>query len=123
MEEKRKILVVDDEPDALELLKTRLESYGYVVLPALNAAAALEQAKNKPDVILLDLLIPTEKEGLRVFLALKKEEFTRSVPVIFLTGKSGEGASLVKLGAHALLEKPYETKDLFKEIASALKIH
>lgn len=118
---RRKILIVDDEPDALDLLKARLESRGYVVLAALNAVSALEQAKNNPDVVLLDLLIPTEEEGLRIFSALKKEKPACFAPVIFLTGKTGESAKLLSLGASACIEKPYEAEDLLKKIDFVLK--
>ncbi|MFH1691816.1 MAG: response regulator [Candidatus Omnitrophota bacterium] len=121
MKEQRKILVIDDESDALELLKVRLESYGYIVLTALNAKQALELAKNRPDIILLDLLMPTEEEGLRIFSALKAEKMTQLVPIIFLTGKAEEGDRLIQLGARFFLEKPYEAEELLKRIDLALK--
>ncbi len=120
-EKKIKILVIDDEPDALELLKTRLESRGYAVWLASGAPEAIKQAEKQPDIILLDLLIPAEKDGLGLFLALKTGAFTRDTPVIFLTGKAGENTRLTSLGASACVEKPYEAENLFEKIDSVLR--
>lgn len=122
MNKKQKtILVIDDERDALDLLKMRLESRGYEVLSALDPKGALREASRKPDVILLDLLIPSEKEGLRLFLDLKNNEITNAIPVIFLTGKAGESAKLIGLGALDCVEKPYEAESLLKKIEAVFQ--
>ena len=80
-----KILIVDDEPDLLELLKTTLVGNGYDVVTANDGLQGLEQVDNEnPDLILLDIKMP-RMDGYTMLRELKKSEKTKHIPVIMLT--------------------------------------
>ena len=82
-----KILVVDDDADAREILSSRLQACGYDVLMAENGWQALEQVRlKKPSLILLDVMMP-ELDGFTVCKFLKEKEETKKIPVIFLTAR------------------------------------
>jgi len=84
---KSKILVVDDDPDTREILDARLKACGYDVLLASEGFKALEIIReNRPDLILLDVMMP-EIDGFTVCKFLKDKEETKDIPVIFLTAK------------------------------------
>ena len=78
------ILVVDDEPVNLRLLKAVLASSGYRILEARNGRDALEKAERQPDLILLDIMMP-EMDGFETCRCLKDREKTKGIPVIFLS--------------------------------------
>jgi len=84
---KSKILVVDDDPDTREILDARLKACGYDVFLASDGFKALEIIReNRPDLILLDVMMP-EIDGFTVCKFLKDKEETKDIPVIFLTAK------------------------------------
>ncbi len=79
-----KILVVDDEPHMVEMMKLRLESKGYSVISAVNGEDCLEKAeKERPDLILLDILLPGVS-GFEVAKRLKANELTKDIPIIIV---------------------------------------
>ena len=79
-----KILIVDDEPDLLELLKTTLDGNGYDVVTANDGLQGLEQVDNEnPDLILLDIKMP-RMDGYTMLRELKKSEKTKHIPVIMI---------------------------------------
>jgi len=83
----RKILVVDDEPDIVELLKYHLEREGFRVLAAFDGREALElTVKEHPDLLILDLMLPG-LEGLEVCRRLRRDPTTVSLPILMLTAK------------------------------------
>src|SRR5947209_1445511 len=83
-----KILLVDDVPANLAVLTSALEPHGYEILAASNGAAALKVAvRARPDLILLDILMP-ELNGLETCRRLKQDEATRDIPVIFITARA-----------------------------------
>ena len=85
-----KILVVDDEPDALDLVAFNLKQAGLDVVTADDGAAALKRAREVvPDLILLDLMLP-EVDGLEVCKQLKRDPATSAIPIIMLTAKAAE---------------------------------
>jgi len=91
--EKKKILVVDDEPDIVILIKSRLESNGYEVIGAYNGKEGIEKAKEfKPDMILLDLMMPI-MDGYEAGEILRNEEETKDIPIILFTAASAEEVS------------------------------
>jgi len=119
----KKILVVDDERDALKMLRIRLEKNGYAVIGAVSGEECLEKAvREKPDLILLDVLLP-KLSGFTVCEILKQNAGTRDIPVIMLTALIGESVKKrgSESGAKYLLSKPYDTKDLLWVIENALK--
>ena len=84
----KKILIVDDEPDAISYVGSVLEDNGYQYISADNGVEGLELArKEKPDMILLDLIMP-EKSGVMMFQELKKDPELASIPVIVVSGAS-----------------------------------
>ena len=89
-DEKKTVLVVDDEPDARDYLTTVLEDNGFATVIAKDgteAIARLEEAK--PDLVSLDITMP-EKSGVSVYRKLREDEQLKSVPVIIITGVSDE---------------------------------
>jgi CheY-like chemotaxis protein len=87
---KKRILVVDDEPDVMTYLKTLFEDNGYETLSAKNGNEALEQARSQsPDLITLDMAMP-DKTGVRAYRSLKGEDATKAIPVIIVTGVGEE---------------------------------
>ena len=110
---KRKILVVDDEPDFLEVMRARLEANDYEVTTAANGKDALDYVKNnKPAVVLLDILMPGI-DGLEVLRRIRKMD--ESLPVYIITAFSTDERFKVanKLGASGFIVK---TDDLAKEV-------
>ena len=116
------ILVVDDEKDILEMLKYNLEKEGYKVLTARDGKKALEQARNLPSVILLDVMMP-EMDGWEVCKHLKRDTRTAAVPVIFLTAKGTEFDEVLglELGADDYIVKPISVRTLLARIKTALR--
>jgi two-component system, OmpR family, alkaline phosphatase synthesis response regulator PhoP len=119
----KKILIVDDEKDIVEMLKYNLEKEGYTVFTALNGKRAIEQAQeNKPNLILLDIMMP-EMDGWEVCKQLMKDEKTSTIPVIFLTAKGSEVDEVVglELGADDYIVKPISIRKLIARIKTALR--
>jgi DNA-binding response OmpR family regulator len=120
---KKKILVVDDEPDVLSLVETRLVLNNYEVITASSGAEAIRKAQEEsPDLILLDVLMP-DKDGFKVCRQLKDDVRTRDIPVIFLTAKSRKEDALEATWAGGVnyITKPYNPQVLLNKVARALK--
>jgi adenylate cyclase len=111
---KRKVLVVDDETEFVEMVTMRLEANEYEVASAFDGPSGLEKAKEvSPDIVILDVMMPG-MDGFQVLRELRKQEKTRYTPVIMLTAK-GESKSIFKaldLGATDYLIKPFDSKEL-----------
>ena len=118
----KKILVVDDEKDIVEMLKYNLEKSGYSVMIAHNGKEALEKAQKHPDLILLDVMMP-EMDGWEVCRQIKRDEKTSDIPVLFLTAKGGETDEVVglELGADDYVVKPIALAKLLARIRSVLR--
>ncbi len=85
MSEKKRILVVDDEPDFCSIVQGQLEKEGYEVELAYNGVEGLEKIRsNPPDAVVLDVMMP-EKDGYEVCRELKSDEKTAGIPVLLLT--------------------------------------
>lgn len=119
---KETILVVDDEADILEMLKYNLEKEGYAVLTAKDGKVALEQVKRKPNLVLLDVMMP-ELDGWEVCKRLKRDEKTAGIPVLFLTAKGSEVDEVVglELGADDYIVKPITVRKLLARVKAALR--
>ena len=115
---KKTILVVDDEPDVLTFLKKRLEAHNYKVITASDGIEGLKKAReSKPDIILLDIIMPN-KDGFTMLSELRAKEETRDIPVVIISAKA-ESRSIFEgqyLGAVDYLIKPYDFKELLKYI-------
>jgi len=120
--DKKRILIIDDEPDFARVVQLRLEAAGYEVLAAFDGMQGVSFAhKEKPDLIILDIMMPA-MHGHRVCEALKKSSKTWTIPIIFLTAKgSKEDEEMAyKLGAEHFLTKPYDPQVLLETIKQAL---
>jgi len=121
--EKKRILIVDDEPDLVEFVKIRLEANNYEPLIALDGAQALEAVnKEKPDLIILDILLP-ELNGFEVCEKVKKDPQLAKIPVLMLTAKAQENDIILakKVGADAYISKPFEASLLLFHISELLE--
>ncbi len=119
----KKILIVDDEKDILDLLEFNLEAEGYKIVLAKDGEEALEKAKKKsPDLILLDIMLP-KKDGWEVLRELRATKDTAHIPVIFLTAKDSEIDEVVglELGAEDYVVKPIAIRKLLARIKTALR--
>lgn len=119
---KPKILVVDDEPDALELVGFNLKRAGFDVVTADDGAEALRKAREMlPSLIILDLMLP-EIDGLEVCKLLRRDAQTASTPIIMLTAKAAEIDRVLglELGADDYLTKPFSPRELILRIRNVL---
>jgi two-component system phosphate regulon response regulator PhoB len=120
---KPKILVVDDEPDALEVLGFKLKEAGYTPVFAADGLKAIAAVRiERPDLIVLDLMLP-EIDGLEVCKILRRDPATASIPVIMLTAKAAEMDRVLglELGADDYVTKPYSPRELVLRIRKLLK--
>ncbi len=119
---KGRILIVDDDPHAVEILTRMLAREGYEPVGASGGAAALQALKTQTvDVILLDVMMP-EMDGLQVCERLRRDDTLRQIPVILLTAKDDmETRSRgMALGVSEYLTKPINRRELFTRIAAQL---
>ena len=122
MEKKTCILLVDDEPDLVQMVSFRLTASGYEVITAFDGQQALDQVKKgKPDLIILDLMLP-KLDGYKVCRLLKFDERTKSIPVLIFTARAQvEDVTLAtECGADAYLTKPFEAKVLLDKLQELL---
>ena len=118
-----RILVVDDEPDAIELIRFNLKASGYEVLTAEDGEEALAKARKfSPDMILLDVMLP-EIDGLEVCKILRLDPATASLPIIMLTAKASEIDRVLGLefGADDYVTKPFSPRELMLRVRNLLK--
>jgi len=113
----KKILIIDDEVDFVQLLRFRLEASGYFVISAFDGMSGVEMAKKeKPDLILLDVLLP-KMDGYSVLKNLKEDVYTAQIPIIMLTCKQKtEDIS----GLSGYMIKPYDKEDLLRSIKNII---
>jgi len=118
-----KILVVDDEPDAVELVRFNLKNAGFEVSTADDGEEALRKAHAVlPDLILLDIMLP-EISGVEVCKALRADPATASIPVIMLTAKAEEIDRVLGLevGADDYVTKPFSPRELILRVKAVLR--
>lgn len=119
---KGKVLVVDDEPDVIDLVRYHLRRAGYEVTIAETGGAALRQARaERPDAIVLDLMLP-EMSGMEVCRELKLDANTRDIPILMLTakGQTSDRISGLETGADDYITKPFSPKELTLRITAIL---
>jgi len=121
----RKILVVEDDADLVELLGFNLKKAGYLIGTATNGIDALKKARSlAPDLILLDIGLP-ELDGLAVCEILRRDAATASIPILMLTALSSELGRLAGLdcGATDYLTKPFSPKAVVSRIGELLGLN
>ncbi len=120
---RKKILIVEDNSELLELMRLALKQAGFRTATASNGVDALRAARDlAPDVVVLDLVLP-ELDGFAVCERLRKDACTASVPIIVLTGLSSEFARLASLeaGANEYVTKPVSPEALVSTIKQLLR--
>ena len=122
MEHKRKILVVDDEQDLLEILKFNLETEGYDVTTATSAEEALTLDIGAFDLMLLDVMMGG-MSGFAMARKLKDNPTTASIPIIFLTARDTENDTLTgfNLGADDYISKPFSIREVLVRIRAVIR--
>src|SRR5512135_2021681 len=124
MSKSARILVVDDDPEIVMMLSTRLSKRGYKVSTAEDGNKAIELAKReKPDIVLLDVMMPG-KSGWEVARALKHDPVTQHVKIVMVSaiGEKTNEITAPIYGADAHVDKPFEFEKLEKVISSLLAV-
>ena len=117
------ILIVDDEPDALELIKFNLEGSGFDVTTATDGEEGLQKARAVlPALIILDVMMPG-MNGTEVCKVLKREANTAAIPIIMLTAKAAEIDRVLglELGAADYVTKPFSPRELVLRVKNLLR--
>ncbi len=118
-----KILIVDDEPDAIELLAFNLRNAGFDVITAEDGAQALKKARQEaPDLMVLDVMIP-EIDGMEVCKLIRRDASAAQLPIIMLTAKAAEIDRVLglEIGADDYVTKPFSPRELVLRIKKLLQ--
>jgi len=118
-----RILVVDDEPSILKLIRVNLERDGYEVETAADGKTALELAgRLRPDLVLLDVMLPG-LDGISVCRTLRNEPATRNIPIIMLSARGEEVDRVLglEMGADDYITKPFSPRELLARIKARLR--
>lgn len=119
----RRVLIVEDEPDIVELLSYNLKKEGFLTWSARNGSEALKMIRSeKYDLIILDIMLP-EIDGLELCRILKADSATSRIPIIMLTAKSEEVDKVVglELGADDYITKPFSPRELVARVKAVLR--
>lgn len=117
-----KLLIIEDDPSMLELLRVHLRAAGHAVRTVSDAADGIREIfAESPDLILSDIAMPY-LDGMELLRALRSDPLTRRIPVIFLTGLTDDDtlAKASTLGADDFLTKPIQVEDLLSSINKVL---
>jgi CheY-like chemotaxis protein len=118
-----KILVVDDDPDTLRLLKLILESSGFEVLLAENGVEALTLTERQPALVLCDVLMPN-LDGYETLTAIRSNPATKDIPVLMLSalGQERDVQRALDAGANGYVVKPFSLRPLVSLIQEHLRV-
>lgn len=119
----KNIVIVDDEPDIVELVSLHLEKAGFKVKTFNEAEGLFNYLKNNvPDLVVLDLMLP-DADGFEICKYLKKEEKFSTIPVIMLTARSDEMDKILglELGADDYVTKPFSPRELVARVKAVLR--
>jgi two-component system alkaline phosphatase synthesis response regulator PhoP len=127
MEGRRKVLVIDDEPDLVEMIRMALERL-FEVATAFNGKEGVTKAREeRPDVIVLDVMMP-EKDGFTACRELKEDPSTASIPIIILTGVAEHFGRTkyhrmggLEIEAEDFIPKPVDPNELLRRVSALLK--
>lgn len=118
----KRILVVEDEPDILEVLRARFEAAGFEVEAATDGLTALNRARTiSPDLIVLDLMLPGI-DGFSICAMLKRDQQYSRIPILILSARSqpNDVNTGLGLGADAYLTKPFRAEELLEKVNDLL---
>jgi len=122
---KKKILLVEDHPANIDMLRTGLEFLGYAVTVAEDGKEAVEMAASElPDLIVMDILLPT-MNGLEAVARIRNNPRTQSIPILAATAlaMSGDKEKCLEGGCNAYIAKPFTPKQLAAAIEKLLESH
>ncbi len=131
MNQGKQLLIIDDDPDFVEGIKSILESAGYEVDAAYNPRSGLEALKTKPyDLLLLDIMMGRGAEGIMVARKLRKDPILSQIPVLIITGLREQIAFLFPgqplhphlLPVDELVEKPVEPQLLLDKVSALIEL-
>jgi two-component system phosphate regulon response regulator PhoB len=120
---RERILVIEDEPDILEMIRYNLDREGYRVSTVVNGEDGFERAQqDSPDLVLLDLMLPGI-DGLEICRRLKADPVTRAIPIVMVTAKGDESDIVLGLGLGAddYVPKPFSPKELVARVKAVLR--
>jgi len=120
---RKKILVIEDEVNIIELIRMNLEMHGFNVISSVTGEEGIEKTLNEfPDLILLDLMLPG-MDGLEICKRIRMEKATSKIPIIMLTAKSEEMDKVIalELGADDYITKPFGIRELVARIKAVLR--
>ena len=118
-----KVIIIEDEPDIMELVQYNLERNGYHPYPVDTGEQGVAEAiKLRPDAVILDLMLPGI-DGLEVCRQLRQHESTKHIPILMLTAKSEESDVVVglELGADEYMTKPFSPRELIARLRALLR--
>ena len=121
--QKERVLLVEDEGDIRDVIEYNLEREGYLTLAFDNGEAGLEAIRNEsPDLVLLDLMLPGI-DGLEICRQIKEDPTTRDIPIIMITAKTEESDVVLGLGVGAddYVNKPFSPQELIARVKSVLR--
>ncbi len=117
------ILVIEDDPDIVELLRYNLERESYRVTSAVTGSEGLAELQTeRPDLVILDLMLP-EVSGFELCRRLRRDSVTENLPVIMLTARSEESDVIagIELGADDYIKKPFSPRELVARVGAVLR--
>ncbi len=120
---KKKILIVDDEKEMVELEVMRFEAHGYEVCTAYDGESGIKMVHQKsPDLVILDIMLPGA-DGYAVCEALKKDPRTKNIPIILVSAvdQKHDPLKAKEVGANYSFTKPYESPQLLAKIKELLQ--
>lgn len=110
------VLVVDDDPEIVDLLEAALQGRGYKVLVAINGGALGVAQEGQPDVILLDILMPG-MDGIEVSRRLRANPATAKIPIVVMSAHDRLRSASTSMAVDDRLSKPFELNDLYATVA------
>ena len=116
------ILIVEDEPKNLKLLRDLLQKFGYATIEATDGEQGVELARiEKPDLILMDIMMP-KMDGLEATRILKADITTRNIPIVALTSYAmrGDKERMLEVGCDEYIAKPVDIQELLKTVGEYL---
>jgi len=120
---KRRVLIIEDDRDIVEMLEYNLQEAGYETISALNGESGIAAAKKeRPDLIVLDIMLPII-DGFEVCRTLKKDDTVANIPIIILSAKSQETDKIIglELGADDYVTKPFSPRELIARTKAILR--
>ncbi len=118
----KKVLVVEDHPDVLDILTLQMEEMGFAVVSANTGMEAMEKAiEEKPDLILMDIMMPG-MDGREATRRIRSNQETKEIPILVITAlpKESQLRECIKAGCNDYIRKPFNRKDLREKIQAVL---